>query len=334
MVTKWWKNPRAAVWLLLAVLFVATAMWVSPMPAWAASTKAVAGIKATVEQPAKKGYSLIRKNGSLVCYYNGKVLGNRYICLLKKGGTYQVVPPKTKGALVRRLGKKGVVRTFTGARTILISYKNKSISRYAKNGKVYTGWARKNGKSHFYKNGKMVANAIVGTNPNEMGYVDPTGVRVTAKEMELAVRFVQEHTKSSWSRGEKLKACFDYLWRHYKYQRIYQNDTSPEKMPEYAREMLTNQRGNCYRYATSFAYIARALGYDARVGIGTVGVYDSPHSWAEVRSGNTWYICDASMQQGNPGENFYCRTQANYPRVLKVAKRCVMTAENGVVTWR
>lgn len=78
-------------------------------------------------------------------------------------------------------------------------------------------------------------------------------------------------------------------------------------------------------YASSFAYCAKVLGYDARVVIGKVGVWggapSAPHGWAETKtSSGKIYMYDPNMQMYTPGVNSYKRTYSNPPRQYKKQK--------------
>ena len=95
--------------------------------------------------------------------------------------------------------------------------------------------------------------------------------------------------------------------------------------------MLSNGQGNCYRYASSFAYIARALGYEARVAVGTLG--RSPHGWTEVLVGDTWYLCDANMQRNHPEWNSYLCTEATYPYGHTRSATYRLWIVKGQVSW-
>ncbi len=207
-------------------------------------------------------------------------------------------------------------------------------------GEPVTGWNKISGKYYYFatsakSKGVLQKNKIVGTKKKRY-YVDKNGVRVTAKEVKLAVKFVDAHTKSGWSKDKKLKACFNYLWKHYTYQRFY-DKAKPAKMPSYAKYMFSKKKGNCYRYAAAFAYIARVLGYDSRVAIGSISNTRggmSPHGWTEVKKNGKWYICDANMQRNFKTINSYMRTKKTYAYKHECSKRATLTIKKGKVTWK
>ena len=153
--------------------------------------------------------------------------------------------------------------------------------------------------------------------------------------MKLAVKFVLAHSNSKYSNRKRLKQCYNYLWKHYRY-RGFQEKPTAGKMPSYAYYMLKNKRGDCLRYASSFAYIARALGYDSRVYVGKViSVRGTmvPHAWTEVKVGGKWYMCDANMQMHHPNKNAYMRTKSNYPYRHSRKVKYKMTTSKGQVKW-
>lgn len=103
------------------------------------------------------------------------------------------------------------------------------------------------------------------------------------------------------------------------------------------KNMLSKKKGNCYRYAASFAYIARVLGYDSRVGVGKISSRRggmTPHGWTEVKFGKKWYMCDANMQKNYPSINSYKKTSSSYAYRHSCSKRYRMTVKDGKVTWK
>ena len=107
-------------------------------------------------------------------------------------------------------------------------------------------------------------------------------------------------------------------------------------MSDYANYMFVNGRGNCFRYAASFACIAKVLGYESRVAVGEISSSRggmTPHGWTEVNVGGTWYMCDANMQRNRPEINSYLRTEANYAYRHSCAARYTLIIQKGGVSW-
>lgn len=209
---------------------------------------------------------------------------------------------------------------------------------YYKKGVKVTGWKTIKGKKYYFdkKTGKLQTNKIVGTAKEGRFYVDKKGIRVTDKEVRMAVSFVDKHTKAGWTRDKKLKACYEYLWKVCQYERAY-DKVACNKMPEYAAYMLKTGRGNCYRGSAAFACVARVLGYDSRVGVGGVSSRStvlSPHGWAEIKVGGKWYMYDISMQRYWTWIDLYKRTASDYPFNYRCDDRYQLIVKNGKAMWK
>jgi len=228
---------------------------------------------------------------------------------------------------------------------------------FGSNGKLRTGWQTINGKKYYFRkkaidtqrkgamltglkkidnykyyfnsSGVLQTDKIVGSKSKGYYYVDSSGKVVTTKAIQQAVDFVVAHTDSSWSNSKKLEECFKYMRKTYSYTRYYGTPTGSD-LSAYAQSYFTNKTGNCYRYAASFACIAKVLGYESRVNVGKIAsVYGgmAAHGWAEVKVDGTWYICDVNFNQ-------YMKTSSTYPRKLSVTKRYTLTMSNGKAVWK
>lgn len=314
----------------------------------------------TIAAETNKGYELTVQDGILRCVYNGKLQKNVYISIIQTEEMYTVVSPKTKGSVIYYFNNQGEGNRYKGTNIIPITYKDKVENYYIKKGNLYTGWYKKGTKKYYYTNGcittgwkkiggkkyyfdtaqgnrgVMLTNKIAGSKKEGYYYVDSTGIQITNKEVKLAVKFVNAHTKSSWSQDKKLKSCFNYLWKNYKYKRFYETPKA-STMADYANYMLSKKKGNCYRYAASFAYIARVLGYDTRVAVGKISSARggmTPHGWTEVKINGKWYMCDANMQRNHPSINSYMKTNSSYAYRHSCSKRYKLTIKNGKVSWK
>lgn len=263
------------------------------------------------------GYAVIQTEMGLTCTYNGEKQLNTYLALDESEGGYKVVKPDTKGSSIYYFDANGIGTLYTKNCFVKISYKGTT-------------------KTYFSKKGVLLKNTIAGNKKQGYYYVDSTGVKVTKKEIKQAVSFVRKHTKTSWSKSKKLKKCYDYLWKNYTYERFYDKPKA-SKMPSYAQYMFSKKRGNCYRYAASFAYIAKVIGYDVRVVSGSISNLRggmSPHGWAEIKMSGKWYIFDANMQRNFPTVDSYKKTEKTYPYKHEVFDKYKMTVKNGKVTWK
>lgn len=102
---------------------------------------------------------------------------------------------------------------------------------------------------------------------------------------------VLTQTNPSMTRDQMLRAFFAYCRDNYKYLKwntYPAGDTS--FMLAAAQRMLSTGRGNCYCYASTFWYLSRWLGYDAKIFSG--GVLGGPHSWVEIDG----YIYDTQLE--------------------------------------
>ena len=80
--------------------------------------------------------------------------------------------------------------------------------------------------------------------------------------------------------------------------------------------MLDHGSGNCYRFASLFNWLARGLGYDARVVSGWVPSASggaAPHGWVEIVLDGKTYGCDPDLAHELPGRNWYMFTYAGAP---------------------
>ena len=102
---------------------------------------------------------------------------------------------------------------------------------------------------------------------------------------------VLSQTNSSMTRDEMLRAFFAYCRDTYRYLKWnYYNPGDTSFTLDAARHMLSTGRGNCYCYASVFWYLARWLGYDAKIFSG--GVLNGPHGWVEIDG----YIYDTQLE--------------------------------------
>lgn len=225
------------------------------------------------------------------------------------------------------------------------------------NGNAYTGWRAEASKKFYYENGKkcvgwkqvgkfyyyfdkkngLAKNKIVGSKKSGYYYVDKTGIRVTDKEIKLAVSFVMKNSDSKSTRNQRLRQCFNALCKYPYFARDYKVKAS--KLPSFAETMLTTGRGDCYYYGATMAYIARVLGYDSRVAGGGVTARGpwypkSMHGWCEVKVGSTWRMIDCSMQRAYTNHNLFLVKSSAYPFWLRCDKAYTMKIKDGKVEWK
>lgn len=102
----------------------------------------------------------------------------------------------------------------------------------------------------------------------------------TKKHLTLfrALKLVEKVTKKKMSKAAKLKACFKYVKKSY----IEKNPRIPHYHGKgwceiYANDMFVHKTGNCFSYASAFAYMAKAIGYKKVYCCNSGG-----HGWAEI----------------------------------------------------
>ena len=118
--------------------------------------------------------------------------------------------------------------------------------------------------------------------------------------MVTANQIMRHSTKRNMSKPEKLWRCYlkavsygyggtgnDYDFRYY-----YSNwDVS------YAEDMFYRGRGDCFAFASAFAYLANAVGYEAKV------ISSGGHGWAEIKG----EVCDPNWAKGTGNIERYYR---------------------------
>ncbi|MDE6435507.1 MAG: transglutaminase-like domain-containing protein [Lachnospiraceae bacterium] len=268
---------------------------------------------------------ITKTDNVVICRKDGVAVKDVYVAAVSADNEYKIVKPCTKNSKIYYFNKNGVGTVYKGTGFIKIAY----------NGKT---------KTYYSKKGNLLTNQIVGSKKTGYYYVDKTGVKVTDKTVQYAVKFVRAHTKSSDSKETKLKKCYNYLWKNYKYQRVYGSKTSralnpkAKDMSKISKEMFKSKKGNCHRYASCFAYIARVLGYDSKVAVGSVTSLhggNTPHGWTLVKynaSGKKykWYICDPDMEINNVSTYM----KETHPCNVTTKWNCTLTIKDGKVTWK
>lgn len=243
-----------------------------------------------------------------------------------------------KGSAVTGLKKiDGYRYYFTKSGKLYIGWKTIEGNKYyfrptgkgVMKGSAVTGTKKIDGYRYFFNSrGVMQKNKIVGSQSEGYFYVDDSGKAVTENAIQLAVDFVMAHSNASLSDSARLDACFRYMRSTYSYLRYYGTPSAAD-LSDYAVSYFTKKCGNCYRFAASFACIAKVLGYETRVAVGKIAVSSgmTAHGWAEVKVNGTWYVCDV-------GFNVYMKTISACPRRLAADNRYTLTTSNGKTIWK
>ncbi|MDR2035408.1 MAG: arylamine N-acetyltransferase [Coriobacteriales bacterium] len=110
-----------------------------------------------------------------------------------------------------------------------------------------------------------------------------------------------------------LRSCFNFVAS---YGYITQDEyPSGNWAVPYAKQMIQNNGGNCYRYAALFSMLAWYLGYETNVVSGWVPTYygPAPHGWVELYIDGNTYVCDSCFQHNILGYNWYMISYAGAP---------------------
>lgn len=214
----------------------------------------------------------------------------------------------------------------TGFKTI-----NRKKYYFGKKGVLTNGWV-KAGKKEYYqtKSHGIYKNAVLKNSSNgKYYYVDETGKKIDNKLTRHLVKVYRSCTKESMSKEQKLYALYMYLAtpstknKHFKYERRYDDYKYIGKSgwtADYAYQLLSSGKGNCYRFACTFGYFAKMLGYDSYVQVGkcrsTRGGL-TPHSWVEIKINGTTYVYDPELQFAGAAPDLYKKTYSTHPVSIK-----------------
>ncbi len=186
-------------------------------------------------------------------------------------------------------------------------------------------WAQiGDGIFYFGADGAMVTNTVVdgfqigpdgrAIIPMPVFQTDMSTVNPDSALGQYCLNVINSITDFSMTPDQKLSACYAYIVNNFKYNRTYETPMG-DWTGQYALELFSSGYGNCYRFASGFAHLAKALGYEVKVITGQIhsargGV--TPHSWVEIFYNGGWYICDPELQMAKK-INLYMRTYQNYP---------------------
>lgn len=160
------------------------------------------------------------------------------------------------------------------------------------------GWQKIKGDYYFFqiRNG-CYASMVTSRRVNGIYLTKSGEARYNSEEkrklnlMVTANQVMRRVTKRNMSKPEKLWRCYlkavsygyggtgnDYDFRYY-----YSNwDVS------YAEDMFYRGHGDCFAFASAFAYLANAVGFEAKV------ISSGGHGWAEIKG----EVCDPNWAKG------------------------------------
>ncbi len=175
-------------------------------------------------------------------------------------------------------------------------------------GHLKQGYVTIDGKTYYYNSdGIVMKNCIVGSDKEGYCYANANGVidytvrkavsqngvdwnvldgkayKVKTEKDRTLFRAFKEvdkalKGKTGLTKSEKLRICFNYSKNAY----VEKNPRIPHyrgmDWPEiYANDMFVRGTGNCFSYGASFAYMAKAIGYEE-----VYACHSGGHGWAEV----------------------------------------------------
>ena len=95
--------------------------------------------------------------------------------------------------------------------------------------------------------------------------------------MEAARDAVRKCTRKGMTMEEKLYASFHYLKDNYLEGVRRDTYTGPDWPAVYAKDLLIDGKGDCFSFGASFAYMAKAIGYEEVYACNSGG-----HGWTEI----------------------------------------------------
>ncbi|MEE0705607.1 MAG: transglutaminase domain-containing protein [Adlercreutzia sp.] len=96
-----------------------------------------------------------------------------------------------------------------------------------------------------------------------------------------------------------LKKAFDYVANlEYKSAKTSIKGKWTKWSVSAASKMIKNEGGNCYEAASLFCWLAKGLGYDAKVVTGSLitQTKEQPHGWVEIKVDGKNYVCDPNLE--------------------------------------
>ncbi len=155
------------------------------------------------------------------------------------------------------------------------------------------GWQTLNNKYYYAKaNGQLIANSYYnGYKFTKSACLDSQSAFIK----KSAVNIVTSKTKGITSKSQKLRVLYDYVVKSNSYKTLPLN----ENERYYAYNMFKYHRGNCYAFASQFSFLAREIGYPAKVVRGRCPRYGggtTPHGWCEINISGVVYTFDPDLE--------------------------------------
>ncbi|MCI8284721.1 MAG: hypothetical protein HFE90_05565 [Firmicutes bacterium] len=193
---------------------------------------------------------------------------------------------------------------------------NETWTSFEKQGSSLSpGMHQINGKLYYVdaETGDFVCNkSVQGHYFGEKRYYTTGNDELDRRLFAVTSRYINDNM----SQIEQLRALFNHVVNDYGYRagsRLSVGQTGWEE--QFALEMLRNGKGNCYRYAALYYYLAKEVGCEPRAVSGLVGRNMRPHGWVEITDPNgTVYIYDTELTMANH-VNIFRKTYAGAPYI-------------------
>ncbi len=249
---------------------------------------------ATAATAKKTG--LYKENGKYYYYKNGRKIKNKWKNITVSGKVRRYYFQADGSACTSVAKIDGTYYCFSKLGRLCRYSTNRLVTagkyQYCpdKNGKCQTGWLLI-GKKLYYASAKgriQTSKTIDGIKLTKSGAASTSGVSAKLKIKELQV--VSQITKSSMTKAQKLKACWNYVvGGRFGYANMSPNLKEKDWQKTFAYRMLVTKRGSCTSFACAFAALASAIGYDPVVVYGRVpGTRDQAadgytrHCWVRI----------------------------------------------------
>lgn len=317
-----WKQETEMITTGTAITGAALTGWVQVDEKWQYYENGILQEKEAGWYKIENKYYYLKEDGSRVEKAKGfYYIGDKWKYLLQNGeklskaaGWYKI---EKKWYYIKRNGSYDC-----GWKTI-----NGKTYYFGKKGMLANGWI-KVGKKQYYQTKKkgIYKNQVIKDSSNGKYYfVDENGKKIDNKLTRYLVKVYRYCTTEGMTREGKLYAMYMYLAtpsannKYFRYERRYDDYKYIGRSGwtlDYAYQMLSTGKGNCYRFACCFGYFARMLGYDSYVQVGKCsairGGY-TPHSWVEIKINGVTYVFDPELQFAGAASNLYKKTYGTYP---------------------
>ncbi len=188
-------------------------------------------------------------------------------------------------------GKKVTGLVTIGGKKYYFNSKGVQRTGWQKIGSSYYYFKIANGsKGYMVKNTKVNGVTIAKNGKAKFTGKNKTKLKAKVKVMVTANKLVEAATKPTMTKAQKLRACFNYLIKNYKYKGSPKFNKTSNWAVDNAASLFTKKHGACYEFGAAFAFIANAVGYQNCYAVSSGG-----HGWAEVNGkvyDPTWEITD------------------------------------------